>query len=1069
MSFRFSRSVYLQIFLTIALVVVLVFFLKLNTLSTEQHTKRVDILLKLNEVDAQLDQIALQLLTSSLVQYDVLVPLYEEIDQTTRNITDKNGANFGALTAEIDKAASEIHMQLIQKQELLEQMKTNAALVRNSLLYLPTLSNQLNDHPFRHVIEPHDLVLDMIGFNHLGSRSSRDSLLEKLLLVDRWVKNHPQDQLLKNFQKHIQFNLAVLQRLEQTQQIYLSIPSDSTLEELRTNYFNYYSTEVKASKRLSSNLLIACVFLGLFIIYILHRLEMSRRDVQKASDLLHDAIERLSEGFALYASDGKLRLVNSRWLELYGMSSQDEMPPTLGEFNSLEFGKVTTDDLEYDEATGLHQRLQKTITNRWLQVSDAPTSDGGIVCVRVDVTDFKKAEHQLRLLGRAVEQSPTSIVITDVDGQIEYVNPKFEQVTGYAETEVIGKNPRILKSGYTCHSDYESLWDQLMSGEEWRGTFYNQKKDGSYYWESASISPIRDKLGSITNFIAVKEDITQQKLSHDELQAAAAVFEATQEGIMTTDPELKITAVNSAFTTITGYSEEDVLGKSPAILSSGKHDRQFYVEMWKILQKEGRWSSEVWNKRKNGEIYPQWLSISVIYDDEENVSQYVAVITDMTERKKHEEQIHNQAYYDSLTELPNRVLLMDRIVHDLKLADRNNYLSSLLFIDLDRFKRVNDTMGHEVGDKLLIQVADRLRCLVRSTDTISRFGGDEFVILLSNISGENHAALVAEKIIKSLKEPFNIEGFEIFTGASVGISMSPADSGEALELLRLADMAMYKAKESGRNQYHFFTQSMQEKVHRRVYLEQKLRIAIDQQEIQTFYQPIVCTQMGKVYGVEALARWFDAEEGNVSPAEFIPVAEESGLIAQLGEMVLEKSCLDIKNLEFNGSPLHLSVNVSSRQYDLGFSAEKLRAILERTGFEATRLSLELTESILLEDDKNILKWLHDFTDMGVRLSIDDFGTGYSSLSYLKRFPISILKIDQAFIADLIQNKESSLIPTIVSMADSMGMDVIAEGVEVESQLKALSDLQCTYVQGFYYSKPLSKQELHSWLSKALCS
>ena len=1064
MNIRYSRSLYLQMVLIIALLGLLLFFLKLNTISSEQHAKRVDILLQLRELDAQLDQIALELLTSSLVQYDSLVPLYEQIEQATRSITGKGGVGFGGMTAEIEQTAAEIGFQLRQKQELLEQMKTNAALVRNSLLYLPTLSNQLNDHPFSYVIEPHNLVVDMIGFNRLGSRSRRDSLLEKLSLVDRWVKNHPEDELLKNFQNHIRFNLSVLEKIEQTQKTYLAIPSDKVLEQFRSQYFQYYNAEVEASKQLSSNLMLACFFLGVVIIYILHRLDKSRRETHQASELLHDAVEQLSEGFALYSSEGELKLVNSRWLELYGIPSQENMPSTLEEFNSREFGKVTTDDLEYDETTGLQQRLHKTSTDRWLQVSDTSTSDGGLVCVRVDVTEFKKAEHQLRLLGRAVKQSPTSIVITGVEGLIEYVNPKFEQVTGYSEEEVIGQNPNILKSGYTGQDDYELLWNTLCSGEEWRGTFYNQKKDGSFYWEAASISPIRDKSGAITNFLAVKEDITQQKLANDELKAAAAVFEATQEGIMTTDAELRITAVNSAFSTITGYSEEEVVGQTPAILSSGKHDRVFYEEMWSQLTTEGRWSSEVWNKRKDGTLYPQWLSISVIRDEADEVLQYIAVITDRTEVKKHEDQIHMQAYYDSLTELPNRSLLMDRIDHDLKLAVRNNYLSSLLFIDLDRFKRVNDTMGHEIGDNLLVKVAERLRGLVRSSDTISRFGGDEFVILLSDISDENHAAQVAEIIINALKEPFIIEGYEIFSGASVGISMCPSDSMDSLELLRLADMAMYKAKESGRNQYHFFAQSMQEKVHRRVHLEQKLRGALEQGNLQVFYQPIIQTNTGGVFGVEALARWFDPEEGAISPVEFIPVAEESGLISELGEVVLEQACRDIDNLYVKGIPLHLSVNISSRQYDLGFSANRLAQILKKTGLPGTRLSLELTESILLDDDVNIKTWLQEFCELGVKLSIDDFGTGYSSLSYLKRFPISTLKIDQAFIADLQSSEDSSLVNTIVSMADSMSMDVIAEGVETESQLQTLRQLECTYVQGFFFSEPVAIDDLSSWLA-----
>tara|TARA_Y100000782_G_scaffold31883_1_gene35351 strand:- start:41198 stop:43174 length:1977 start_codon:yes stop_codon:yes gene_type:complete len=647
------------------------------------------------------------------------------------------------------------------------------------------------------------------------------------------------------------------------------------------------------------------------------------------------------------------------------------------------------------------------------------------------------------------------------------VNPKFEEVSGYELADILGENPNFLKSGYTSSNEYDALWSDLLSGKSWKGVFNNRRKDGSEYWESASISPIRDELGEITNLIAIKEDITQQKKDNDNLKMAAAVFDATQEGIMTTDARLRITAVNPAFTEITGYTENEVLGNSPAIISSGKHDADFYKNMWTVLLRDGRWSAEVWNKRKDGSLYPQSLSVTVVSDDRGEVSQYIAILSDISERKAQEEKIHYQAYHDGLTGLPNRSLLMDRIEHDLELAKRTAHVSSLLFVDLDRFKRVNDTMGHDVGDRLLEEVAERLKSIVRASDTISRFGGDEFVVYLADISGPEDAVLVAEKIVESLSNPFDLNGFEVFAGASVGIALAPNDADRPDELLRLADLAMYKAKESGRNQYHFFALKMQDKVNRKLALENLMRKALDNNEFEVFYQPIIDSVSKEIFGFEALARWKQPDEGMIPPSEFIPVAEESGLIAPIGEWVLEQACHDISVLDsgHGNGKLHLSVNVSSRQYPLGFNAASLNNILVKTGFSGHLLSLELTESILLEDDPDLLQWLSDFKELGVNLSIDDFGTGYSSLSYLKRFPINVLKIDQAFIADLNKEDDSaSLVKAIIAMARSLNMNVIAEGVELQYQVELIEHLTCHYMQGYYFAKPMSIAELTEWIA-----
>jgi len=1066
MAHRVSSSVFLQAGLVAAVCLLLFFFFRVNVQHSDLHSERVSTLLLADELDSQLDLAALQILTANMQQYDPLVELYERFSSLRVRLGINEGEGFADTSQEVGRASNDLIAKLHLKIELIERLKTQSAVVRNGLLYLPTLSTELVNHPFKNVLHPSEFVIWLMSYSHLGSDSSYTYLLDRISLIDRWLSNHPEDVLLKNFSQHLTFSLKGQKRLAGLKAQYLSIPSKVALGQLRSSYLQFHAAEIARIKSTSIQLLLLCVALVIYLIFILRRLDKAHRETVEASNLLHDAVEHLSEGFALYANDGQLRLTNRRWLELYGLKHVCDFPESLDELNKRQGEFIEEVFTIEDDDNGSPSFLQKTVKGYWLQASDTITSDGGLVCVRVDVTDYKNAEHQLRQLGSAVEQSPASIVITNVDGIIEYVNPKFEQVTGYSSAESVGKNPKMLKSGYSSSQDYSAMWRMLLSGEEWRGTFYNQKKDGSKYWEAASISPIKDSHGQITHFVAVKEDITRQKKDTDDLKMAAAVFNATSEGIMTTDVDLKITAVNPAFTAITGYSEDEVVGYSPAILSSGKHDANFYQQMWQQLKSDGQWSAEIWNKRKDGSVYPQWLAISVVHNEEGEVAQYIAVLSDMSERKAQEEQIHFQAYYDNLTGLPNRSLLMDRIEHDLSIAKRSSHLSSLLFIDLDRFKRVNDTMGHEVGDLLLVKVAKRLKSVVRESDTVSRFGGDEFVILLADIANAEHAALVAEKVIEALNHPFELNGYDLFSGASIGIAMAPSDSDNAVELLRLSDLAMYKAKESGRNQFHFFASNMQEKVNRRVELEHMLRKALDENELEVFYQPVVDVVTKQVYGVEALLRWFQPEEGSIPPIEFIPVAEECGLIAPIGEMVLERACQDMAEFSHVGRSLHLAVNISSRQYDLGFDAQVLKRILSSSGLTAESLSLELTESLLFSDDRDIMTWLSDLKDLGVMLSIDDFGTGYSSLSYLKRFPIDTLKIDRAFISDLENDGDgASLVSAIISMADSLSMNVIAEGVETNDQLSIIRELNCDLVQGFLYAKPMPKTELLSWIKQ----
>jgi diguanylate cyclase (GGDEF)-like protein/PAS domain S-box-containing protein len=532
------------------------------------------------------------------------------------------------------------------------------------------------------------------------------------------------------------------------------------------------------------------------------------------------------------------------------------------------------------------------------------------------------------------------------------------------------------------------------------------------------------------------------------------------------DADNKIKSVNPAFTRITGYEIEEVVGLNPNVLSSGRHDKGFYRHMWWQIETLGFWSGEIWNRRKDGSVYPQWMSIVVLKDSEDEVNGYVAVFSDITQRKQDEEQIRHQAHYDSLTGLPNRSLFFDRLTQAVIAARREDTMLALLFLDLDRFKAINDTRGHVVGDEVLQQVADRLLHCVREADTVSRFGGDEFVVMLQDLAEVNDAALVAEKIVSSMGAPFYSGDRELFVGASVGITIFPTDTESPETMLRNADMAMYRAKESGRNCYQFFTLGMQQQVKRRVEMEQDLRFAMQQEQLELYYQPIVDTSSGAMVSVEALLRWHHPRRGMILPDDFIPVAEETGLILPIGSWVLRKACMQARLWQDSGLDIGVSVNVSSRQLGKEFSPWVVAAVLKETGISGSLLTLEITESLLMDRDQNVVAWLEGFRELGVSISVDDFGTGYSSLGYLKQFPVDMLKIDRSFVSDLPDDKEDvSLVEAVLAIGKSLGLKIVAEGVRTREQLEFMRDADCDYLQGSYFAQPMPVSLLEQWFKE----
>lgn len=595
-------------------------------------------------------------------------------------------------------------------------------------------------------------------------------------------------------------------------------------------------------------------------------------------------------------------------------------------------------------------------------------------------------------------------------------------------------------------------------------------KDGRTVWLRDIVNVVVEN-GTPQWLRGIMIDITNQKVAEHDLRIAAIAFEA-KEGMMITDADEIILRVNSAFTQVTGYTAEEVYGKTPKILSSGLQDKSFYSAMWDDINHAGSWRGEIRNRRKNGDIYPQHLTITSVTDNNGIIINYVATLADISRAKAAEEEIRSLAFYDHLTGLPNRRLLLDRLSQALVSSTRSKNDGALLFIDMDNFKNLNDTLGHNAGDQLLMQVAERLQSCIREGDTVSRHGGDEFVVLLEDLSKDSieTAALiegVANKILIKLNSPYQLGPHEHHSSASIGITIFSGHQQAMEELLKQADIAMYQAKKSGRNTIRFFDPKMQEVIVARSSLEAELRKALSKQQFHLHYQ-IQVNNLNQPLGVEALIRWQHPERGLVPPIQFIPLAEETGLILPIGQWVLETACAQIKvwQQDVLTRDLVLSVNVSAKQFSQANFVTQVETTIKRFAIKPELLKLELTESMLLDNIKETISTMNRLKDIGIQFSLDDFGTGYSSLQYLKQLPLDQLKIDQSFVRDIsFDSNDRSIVRTIIAMAQSLNLAVIAEGVETEEQKIILFDKGCHVYQGYLFSKPLPIEQFDVLLRK----
>jgi len=864
--------------------------------------------------------------------------------------------------------------------------------------------------------------------------------------------------------------------------------------------------------------------------------------------------------------------------------------------------------------------------------------------LQAEITERRKIEEHLRQLSRVVEQSPVSVVITDLQGRIEYANPRFLELSGYGADELIGATPRIIQSGRTPPEVYRDMWATILAGHDWRGEMLNRKKSGELYWEDELISPITDGSGSITNFVAVKEDITQRKLAQDELlrlnrtltmlsacnQAlvrakdekelldtisgrmvelggylgvwvgfaehdkarsvrpatlagvpdnafavalsdvswaddetgrcptgtairtgkvvvahdlqtdpcfapwretafqfelnaavalplkagdevlgaislyarAAGAFDASEiallqeladdlaygikalreaavrrrmeqelllgrhavdssnDGIMITDsslPDRPLIYVNPAFERITGYTAAEALGRNARFLLGGDMEQVGMEELRCALREQRTAKVVLRNYRRDGTLFWNELSLAPVHGEGSQVRHFVSIINDITERKSYESQLEYQSGHDALTGLANRNLLADRLEQAIARAKRTKSMVAVLLLDLDRFKLINDGLGHDTGDALLKVIAQRLVASVRSTDTVARLGGDEFVVVMTELDSEHDAAPTARKLLKQVSQPMTVADREIVATASLGIVLYPKDAEHASALLRNADVAMYRAKELGRNSMQFYTPALNAATLARLELDTALRRALERNEFALYYQPKVELQRGQVIGAEALIRWQHPLLGMVSPGDFIPLAEETGLIGPIGEWVIDHAVAQLKAWQSDGLPnICLAVNLSARQFQQENLPKIVAQALRLHDVDAQYLELEVTESAVMQDPEKTVATLRELKQIGVRLALDDFGTGYSSLNYLKRFPIDTLKIDQSFVRDITTDPDDAAIAlTVISLAHSLKRRVVAEGVETEAQLNILRRNRCDEMQGFYFSRPLA--------------
>ena len=765
-------------------------------------------------------------------------------------------------------------------------------------------------------------------------------------------------------------------------------------------------------------------------------------------------------------SDGCLLEVNEAFEEQIGLGASDVIGHTaseLGLFGMASAGPALLQRLQHSGIRNLEMEFRRSNGEHFTGLTSAQRFDldgtpAFVVAVR-DISQLKRTQQQLELseekFAKAFHASPDGMLLSRVtDGLLIEVNGGFRRLTGYDVQP--GSEQTSLDLGiWVDLSERSRLIDQLRHDGFVRDfTCHIRRSDGQLRLCELSARPL--PIGGEDCMLIIARDITERSVMQEKLQLAATVFENTAEGVLITDPDQRISAVNRAFSEITGYSELEALGQTPRLLASGHHDSAFFVALWHQLNAEGHWQGEIYNRRKNGERYPCWLTISAVRNADLHISHFVAVFADISSLKHAQAKLDYQAHHDPLTGLPNRTLFEKRLAAALGGSQPCNREGAVLFLDLDRFKHINDSLGHPVGDLLLSSIAQRLKEQVRDVDTVARLGGDEFIVLLPGLHRPSDASAVANKLLACFNAPVQAGEHEFFTSASIGICLYPQDGSDVATLVRNADAAMYRSKAKGRNRVEAYTLDLTTQASKRIALEHELRRAILRNELRLYYQPKFSLRTHSLVGAEALVRWFHPTLGEVPPEQFVHLAEENGSILQLGDWVLEQACRQMHEWKQTYAPFGpLSVNLAGAQLRQPHLARRIQQLLDTYQLEAGDLQLEITENFIMSQAEEALSVLHQLKQLGVQLAIDDFGTGYSSLSYLKRLPLDILKIDQSFIRGLPDdNHDAAIARAIIALGRSMQLSIIAEGVETEEQQRFLAAEGCEQIQGYIISLPI---------------
>lgn len=826
---------------------------------------------------------------------------------------------------------------------------------------------------------------------------------------------------------------------------------------------------------------------------LLHELQVHQIELEMQNESLRDAHEavEISRDRYLYLYDlapvGYLTLSREGLIEEVNLTASNLLEVERNLLIQNNFNKFIVPDeqdrwyfflreVKHNENLTLDLKLKRgNGTDFYAQLNCLSTKKNdqktSLLITLSDISERKQMEATVAYINqRVIDASSALIYALNTEGDFTLVNKSLANLLGSDTSKLLGHDRSICMPASVALQHWKNDLSVMQSGKISTFEETNLEADGEHVYLSQKF-PLFDKAGRVVGVGGISTDITERKHREEELRIGAIAFES-QEGIMVTDKNAIIQRVNRAFTRLTGYCSAEVVGKSPRILSSGRHDKSFYQSMWQEVLQNNYWQGEIWNRRKNGDVYAEWLTLTAVIAPDGTVSHYVGAFSDITKNEEAQAQIHRLAYYDPLTKLPNRRLFEDRLNQALLTAVRSKLYGALLFLDLDKFKIINDTAGHYAGDLLLIEVARRLHDLVRAGDTIARLGGDEFVVLLEDLSADAEEAAtqiksLSQKILNLLALPYRINEHEFYCSASIGVDMFCQDNLSAEELLKHTDMAMYQAKDAGRNTLRFFDPAMQTIIATRAAMERDLRHALEHNQFRLYYQPQVY-QNHRVIGAEALIRWIHPERGLVSPADFIPLAEETSLILPVGQWVLDTACEQLKLWESqpHTQDLQLAVNVSACQFRQANFVSLIEQTILRHAINPALLKLELTEGLVLGNVQDAIAKMNALRKIGLRFSMDDFGTGFSSLAYLTQFPLNQLKIDQSFVRNIgIRSTDAIIVQTIIGMAHNLGIEVIAEGVETEAQRAFLEQHGCPTCQGYLFSKPVPIDQFEPLLNK----